>query len=79
MTEITLDVRGLPAPEPMFMALDAVDGLQEGEVLRLVIHREPHMLFPELSGMGVPWEIVAHGHPDWVIMIGPKSRGISTG
>lgn len=72
MKEMTLDVRGLPAPEPMFKALDAVDALQEGEVLRLVIHREPHMLFPELTEKRIPWQIIAHGHPDWIIQVGPK-------
>lgn len=71
MQEKILDVRGLPSPEPMFQALDAIEQLGNGEVIRLVIHREPHMLFAELVKQRIPWTIVAHGHPDWIILIGP--------
>lgn len=72
MKEITLDVRGLPAPEPLIQALDAVAELGDAEILRLVIHREPHMLFPELTEGRIPWQIVNHGDPDWIIRIGPR-------
>lgn len=67
----TLDVRGLPLPEPMFHALDAIEQLDSGETLRLVSHREPHLLFSELVKRRIPWAITAHGHPDWIILIGP--------
>lgn len=69
--EITLDARDLPPPEPLFQTLDRLSEMQAGELLRLIIHREPVMLFPQLDEMKVPWEVLEHGHPDWVILIGP--------
>ncbi|MDX1455075.1 MAG: DUF2249 domain-containing protein [Gammaproteobacteria bacterium] len=70
MREIELDVRGKPAPEPLILAMEAVDSLGENDILRLVVHREPHMLFAELSEKRVPWKIAERGNPDWVIRIG---------
>ena len=69
--EITLDARKMDAPEPLFATLDCLDAMQSGESLRLLIHREPVMLYPQLQEMKIPWQVVAHGHPDWIILIGP--------
>jgi uncharacterized protein (DUF2249 family) len=43
--DLILDVRGLPAPEPLERCLDALDTLQPGQRLRLLIDREPHPLY----------------------------------
>ncbi|MDX1442893.1 MAG: DUF2249 domain-containing protein [Gammaproteobacteria bacterium] len=69
--EITLDARDLPPPEPLFQALDRLNAMAPGEYLRLLIHREPMMLYPQLDEMKIPWKVLEHGHPDWVILIGP--------
>lgn len=66
-----LDARNLEPPEPLFQALDRLETMQPGDTLRLLIHREPMMLYPQLQEMKIPWNVVEHGHPDWVILIGP--------
>lgn len=51
----TLDVRGLPAPEPLEQCLDALAELDPGQWLRLLIDREPFPLYGILDREG-------HGH-----------------
>ena len=72
--EITLDTRGLEPPEPLFRTLDAVEEMQPGQTLRLLIHREPLMLYQHLQGMGIGWKIISYGNPDWIIDIGPLPK-----
>ncbi len=43
-----LDVRGLPPPEPMQRALEAVEALAAGESLQVLTDREPTLLYDEL-------------------------------
>lgn len=52
MTERILDARWLEPPEPMELTLAAIDSLDPGDHLRLLIHRTPHMLFPILKEWG---------------------------
>lgn len=52
MEERVLDARGLMPPEPLELTLEAIDTLQPGERLRLLIHRTPHMLYPILQEWG---------------------------
>ena len=49
---VTLDVRGLPPPEPIERVLEAIDGFEEGDTLRLVIDCMPHPLFRILERNG---------------------------
>ena len=49
---IELDVRGLEPPEPLQHALDALDSLQPGKQLRMLIHREPFPLYSILRQRG---------------------------
>ena len=60
----TVDGRDLPVPEPLELALDALAGLRGDEQLRLLIHREPLMLYDLLRGGGYRWEsrMLAEGH-----------------
>ncbi|HLU62860.1 MAG TPA: DUF2249 domain-containing protein [Gammaproteobacteria bacterium] len=73
--EILLDMRNREPPEPLFATLDAVEELQPGQLIRLLIHREPLMLYPQLQQLGVPWKVESWGAPDWVIIIGPRPDG----
>lgn len=50
--ERVLDVRGLEPPEPLEMALDAIEVLQPGERLRMIHSREPCLLYPLLAQRG---------------------------
>lgn len=52
-----LDVRGLPAPEPLDRALDALHGLPDGARLALLIHREPYPLYDILRSHGYRHEV----------------------
>jgi TusA-related sulfurtransferase len=45
---ITLDVRGLPPPEPFEQIMRALESLARDELLRVLIHREPYPLYDVL-------------------------------
>ncbi|MBX9962549.1 MAG: DUF2249 domain-containing protein [Burkholderiales bacterium] len=51
----TLDVRFLEPPEPFERIVEALAALPEGEVLRVLIHREPRPLFNWLREDGFRW------------------------
>jgi uncharacterized protein (DUF2249 family) len=46
------DLRGLEPPEPMRLALDAVERLDKGETVEIVTDREPMLLHRELERRG---------------------------
>ncbi|KQY16229.1 hypothetical protein ASD28_22560 [Massilia sp. Root133] len=50
-----LDLRALPAPEPMERVLDALDSLADGARLRVLLAREPHPLYGILARTGYRW------------------------
>lgn len=50
--ERLLDVRGLPAPEPLELCLQALDELGPTQRLQLLIDREPHPLYTMLARAG---------------------------
>lgn len=56
MAERVLDARWLEPPEPMELTLAAVDCLEQGDHLRLLIHRSPYMLFPILKEWGFNYQ-----------------------
>lgn len=56
MPERILDARWLEPPEPMELTLAAIEELEPGERLRLLIHRTPHMLFPILKEWGFAYQ-----------------------
>ena len=47
--ERLLDVNGLEPPEPMERALDALADLPPGYYLRMLLHREPYLLYPMIE------------------------------
>ena len=47
-----LDNRGLMPPEPMVITMEAVEGMESGEVLECLYDREPLLLYPELQSRG---------------------------
>ncbi len=50
--ERVIDGRGLMPPEPMELALSALDTLPDGEELLLLLYCEPHPLFAILRQNG---------------------------
>lgn len=51
-----LDNRELEPPEPLVRTLAAVEELQPGEVLSVLLCREPVFLFPKLGERGHEWQ-----------------------
>ena len=50
--EITLNACDLEPPEPYELAIAALKNLQPGEYVRLLIHRQPRLLYPWLAEHG---------------------------
>lgn len=50
--EATIDVRGLPPPEPMVRVLECLDGLAPGGTLTVLHERRPMLLYPQLDERG---------------------------
>jgi len=50
--EILLELCGLVPPEPMERVLEALDQLQPGQHIRMLIDREPHPLYRILERNG---------------------------
>ncbi len=57
----TLDVSGLPAPEPMERILDALADLPLDDRLCVLHRREPYPLYDMLRRMGYRWETSSEG------------------
>lgn len=47
-----LDVRGLPAPQPMVAILRLLETLGDGDALVAHLDRDPQFLYPELAERG---------------------------
>lgn len=54
---LLLDVRGLPPCEPFERTLSRLDELAAGEVLEVLIHREPFPLYDLLRERGFTWQV----------------------
>ncbi|MGB3277059.1 MAG: DUF2249 domain-containing protein [Castellaniella sp.] len=50
--DLTLDVRSLPAPEPLEHCLEALADLAPGQRLHMLIDREPYPLYAMLDRDG---------------------------
>jgi uncharacterized protein (DUF2249 family) len=64
MSDIELDVRHLPPPEPFERALLALRRLSPGSTLVLRIHREPFPLYDVLAERGFTHTTTVHGPGD---------------
>lgn len=52
VNEIVVDARNLEPPEPMDRALAAAARVKDGQVVRMLLHREPFPLYAMLEDMG---------------------------
>ncbi len=57
---VTLDVRGLPPPQPLVRALEGAESLGPGECLELIHDRRPMLLYPHLEALGLAHETSEH-------------------
>lgn len=49
---IHMDVRGLPAPEPLVAILELVGSIHDDTPVIVHLDRDPRMLYPELAELG---------------------------
>ena len=70
---VTIDVADLVPPEPMVRILEALDGLEPGETLRVEHRRRPVYLYPHLDAMGCTHETRELG-PEKVELLIRKPR-----
>lgn len=74
MTERIVDARWLEPPEPMELTLAAIESLEAGDHLRLLIHRTPHMLFPILKEWGYSYRTHTNDEGTQEILIWRKEQ-----
>lgn len=69
---IRLDLRDLPAPEPVSRALQAADLLEPGQALEVLTRLQPSELLHALDQRGLRWrtEPLADGGA-WVAILHP--------
>jgi uncharacterized protein (DUF2249 family) len=67
--EHTLDVSKLEPCEPLERTLAAIQELGEGDYLRVVHRREPHLLYPMLEKSGFAWRTRPGGPSQFEIFI----------
>jgi len=66
---IDVDARFLQSPEPFERTIEALDRLQPGGELRLLIHREPHPLYQMLLQSGYRYRAEQSADGFWSIRI----------
>jgi uncharacterized protein (DUF2249 family) len=69
LSEIVVDGRGLPPPEPMEKVLAALDDLQPGQRLRFLIHRQPYPLYDILRRHHYRYETIERASGEFEILI----------
>ena len=69
MATNSLDNRGLAPPEPMVRILEAVQSLQGGDQLDVLMDREPLLLYSELERRGLSWEFSDRDGGDFLLVI----------
>ena len=68
-TAITLDVRGLPPPEPFINIMQALHTLPADTPLLVTIHREPFPLYDALREDGFNWKTTTLADDSFQILI----------
>lgn len=69
MSERLVDARWLEPPEPMELTLAALEVLEPGERVRLLIHREPYLLFQILEEWGYRYSMRADDDGSYEVLI----------
>lgn len=67
-----IDARYLPPPEPFVKAMEALDTIQPGELLKLLLFREPFPLYKVLDEHGFAREVSIQPDGTYEILIWRK-------
>lgn len=69
-----LDLRALPAPEPLLQALAAADALQPGQAVEVLTPLLPLPLLEALDARGLRWRSEpCTDHGNWVAILRPAA------
>lgn len=68
-TELVIDARDLEPPEPMELAVAALEELQPGQQLRFLIHRQPYPLYDLLRRYHYHYEVAPLAEGGFSILI----------
>jgi uncharacterized protein (DUF2249 family) len=66
---VEVDARFLQSPEPFERTIEALDRLQPGGELHLLIHREPHPLYQMLRESGYRYRAQQNDDGFWSIRV----------
>lgn len=69
MEEVLIDARGLAPPEPLELTIAGLEKLLPAQKLRLLIHRDPTMLYSILRDWGYSWQTEAWNDGTFDILI----------
>ena len=69
---IVVDARGLQPPEPFERTMDALDEVEPGKKVLLVLRREPFPLYRALELNGYLWHTAALDDGTYEILMWPK-------
>lgn len=69
MEEVLIDARGLAPPEPLELTIAGLETLLPAQKLRLLIHRDPTMLYSILRDWGYSWHTEAGDDGTFDILI----------
>jgi uncharacterized protein (DUF2249 family) len=67
--EVLLDMRELEPPEPLERVLEALCNLDSGQRIRMLIQRDPYLLYPILARDGYTHETRCTETGDYEILI----------
>ncbi len=79
MQDRLVDARWLQPPEPMEITLAALETLESGERIRLLIHREPCLLFQILDEWGYDYRSHSDDDGTYEILIWYKEQVMPPG
>ena len=69
---IVVDARGMQPPEPFERTMDALDEIEPGKKVLLVLRREPFPLYRALELNGYVWHTTALADGTYEILMWPK-------
>ena len=67
--DVVIDGRQMEPPEPFVQTMDALDAVQPGQRVLLLLGREPFPLYRALELNGVSWTSTRNGDGDFEILM----------
>lgn len=74
--EISIDVRDLPAPEPMEKIVNALGEVEIGTYIKMIHRQRPNMLFPILKQNGFDFLVKEDGEEILIFIFSKKDKDL---